>query len=326
MENPFFHLSLEELESGYLRWRSKRQLFWSGIAARPALKNGATKLPWITTRVLSGPTHRFKRRRKPQCTDGVEHSPETHPGWLTDEGTHSLDDNSEDSEVPKTGRLEAARGQPLSLHVGPTVLMLSHGYRFLAAFAETLAATAAQCMVSHPLHLAYMEHAKDARDRLAHIPRERGEGFEEVRGIRVERPARRTHHVTGQRVRLRCFRPCTPDERLELYRRVYGVDCQIPSGDRPPAGPKPPSRSHTPSNGHQIGPILPISGTYVLYSRDNLAMGQHFSGRGPIIGTVTGKAKAASLWEYRVSGFRRPQNEPDAASVPLEEIAHEYAG
>jgi hypothetical protein len=53
-------------------------------------------------------------------------------------------------------------------------------------------------------------------------------------------------------------------------------------------------------------------------------MGQHFSGRGPIIGTVTGKAKAG--WEYRVSGFRRPQNEPDAASVPLEEIAHEYAG
>jgi len=254
MENPFFHLSLEELESGYLRWRSKRQLFWSGIAARPALKNGATKLPWITTRVLSGPTHRFKRRRKPQCTDGVEHSPETHPGWLTDEGTHSLDDNSEDSEVPKTGRLEAARGQPLSLHVGPTVLMLSHGYRFLAAFAETLAATAAQCMVSHPLHLAYMEHAKDARDRLAHIPRERGEGFEEVRGIRVERPARRTHHVTGQRVRLRCFRPCTPDERLELYRRVYGVDCQIPSGDRPPAGPKPPSRSHTPRTATRSAP------------------------------------------------------------------------
>jgi hypothetical protein len=231
MEQSCSHLSVEELESGYLRWRSRRQVFWSEIAARPALTNGATNLPWIATRVLNGRTHPFKRRRKAQCADGVEHSPETHPGWLTDEGTHSLDANTKNGEAPEGGRIGAAQGQPLSLHVGATILLLCHGHRFLAAVSRTLAAVATQCMPSHPMHSAYMEHANDARDRLAHIPRERGKGFDEARGIRVETPARRTHPVTGQHVRLRCFKPYTHDERLELYRRVYGGDCQIPAGD-----------------------------------------------------------------------------------------------
>lgn len=309
MEDPFFQLSLGELESAHLQWERKRRIFWSAIAARPELANGVSNLPWLGTRVFRERSHPFKRRRKAQCTDGVERSPETHPGWLTDEGTHSLDASTEDGEAHEAGRIRAARGQPLSLHVGPTVLSLSHGHRFFAAVSKTLAMAAVQCMPNHPMHSAYMEHAKDARDRLARVPRERGEGFEEPRGIRLELFTRRTHPTTVHGVRLRCFTPYAPNQRIELYRRVYGADCQIPTTIRQPAA----ARRQRPPD----APILPTSGTYVLFSWDDLAVGQHFNGRGPVTGIVTGKAKASALWEYRVSGFRRPQNEPDAAGVPL---------
>jgi hypothetical protein len=215
MEDPF-HLSFGELENVHLQWERKRHVFWSAIATRAELANGVSNLPFLQTRAFPGRPHPFKRRRTAQCTDGVEHSPETHPGWITDERTRNLDAGGEDGEAPEFGRSRPGREQPLSLHVGPTVLSFSHGHRFFAAVSKTLVMTAVQCMPSHPMHSAYMEHAKDARERLACVTRERGPGYDELRGVRSQLPTRRTLGAIDRRVPLCFFFPSTPDERAEL--------------------------------------------------------------------------------------------------------------
>lgn len=310
MDDPFFQFSLGDLKSVHLQWEIKRRALWSVIASRPELRSGISDLQWLQTRVFCWCPHPFKRRRNTQFTDGVEHSPETHPGWLTDEGTHTIDADAGDDESSEVRTMvRSARGLPSSLHVGPTVLLLRHGPVFLAAVSKTLVAAVIQCMPNHPLHPAYMEHAKDARDRLAHVPREQGKGFEELRGIRFELPTHRTLAATDRGVRLRRFAQYSSDERMQLYRRVHGADCQVPAGN------KPASQQQDPSNGCRIAPMLPTSGTYVLFSPHNLAMGQRFSGDANVAGIVTGKTKVGPIWEYRVTGFRASQEAPNPVST-----------
>jgi hypothetical protein len=299
MDGALVRLNLVELENSHVQWERKRRVFWSALAVRPALANGVSNLPFFETRVLRGRAHPFKRARK-QHTDGVEHSPETHPGWIVDEDAHDLEPNAEDGEALEGRRIEAARQRPLSLHVGPTILTWKYGHTFFAEVSKTLAFASAQCMPSHPMHRAYMEHAKDSRERLARVPRELGEGFDELRRIRFKSPPSHAYPTVDNNPPRRCFRQFRPDECADLYRRVCRVARQVAVGDTSTNGLGPSA------NGHRIAAIPPKSGTYVMFSRDDFAVGQPFCGHGSVTGTVTGKVKAGAVWEYRVSGFRTP--------------------
>jgi hypothetical protein len=172
MADPFFQLSLAELEGNHFQWEKKRHVFWSSIATRPELANGIGNLRWLETRVFCERTHPFQRRRKAQSTDGVAHRPETHPGWIADVGTANVDTDTEDGEAREFRRCEPAQGQPLSLHLGATVLIFSHGRSFFEAVSRTLAFTCIQCMPNHPMHSAYMEQMR--RTREADLPAWRG--------------------------------------------------------------------------------------------------------------------------------------------------------
>jgi hypothetical protein len=248
MEDPFSGLRLEDLEDAHLQWQKERR---SAVAYRAGLVGDIRNFP---IRVFPGRLHPFKRRKKQSCTDGVEHAPETHPGWLTDEGTHSIEAGDEDGGVPEFGWRKAAGEQALSLHVGPMILSFSNGDRFFRAVSKTLAITAVQCMPTHAMHLAYMEHAKDARDRLARVPRERGRGFEELRGVRVELPTRLKPPSGHVRRPFCAFRPYSRDERLELYRRIYGDGYQMPEDNCQPTGSQPSEGQHYRSPGQALRP------------------------------------------------------------------------
>jgi len=93
---------------------------------------------------------------------------------------------------------------------------------FFAAVSKTLAVAAVQCMPS-PRYTQRTWSTRRTRETVLPVYRgSAGKGLE-PRGIRFELPTLRTHPATDQRVRLLCFMPYTPDERIELYRRVYGA-------------------------------------------------------------------------------------------------------
>lgn len=298
--------SLAELETDYLQWLKGHRASWATISKRAALAEGTNAPGWLVICVHRGRMHSWRRARQTQCVHGVEHRPETHPGWITSESSRGFDSEGQDSEPTELERGEVARECPLSLHVGPPVLGWLYGRMLFASLCKVLAFPAFQCMPSHPMHSAYMEQAKDSRDRLARVPRERGIVHEELRGVRFEPPPRRPDCTLSRRVRLSFFCPYTPAERTELYRRLYGADCQVPMTVQQSS-----LREHV-VKGQQTGPALTSFGNYVLFSNRDLAVGQIFNGHGSVNGRITGKAAVGGFWEYRISGFRKPRHESEA--------------
>jgi hypothetical protein len=284
---------------------------------------------------------------RPHAYTGKRHFyTEKHPGdyALGTERTFGREDSASVTDVD-LDRMGPDPASAASLHVGATALAFHLDHTFFDEVAKTLALGVVQCMPSHPKHAAYIARTRQLRERIADtqknelsrrplpvvsvgsrnlpsFPAARSvvlEGWvasptielppDELDSILTDQRARKVRPFATQASRIRCLRPYNQDERIALYRNVWGLY------EAPPATalqPQSAVKSSLAPAADDIGSSGPsICATRVVYSQDDLATGERFTGglgrlchRRPTCGWITARVKVAAIWEYRVSACR----------------------
>jgi hypothetical protein len=280
-------------------------------------------------------------RARPHAYSGKHHFyTEGHSGDYP-LGSKRAFDQAHDSEASEIGldRMGADPTSAPSLHVGATALVSHPNHSFFQEVIKTLALGIVQCMPSHPKHGEYVARTQQLCERVTgaqkvelsprpvvggksreprpYPPTLRVGQHDWIDPPAVEAPIdkiapalaepreRKARRSVAQPSLIRLQHPYTREESVGLYPHIWGLDVT------------PPAQALQ----HRVAPRLSnrkvrtsrpsVCATWVVYSRDDFAVGALFKGglglmpHQPLTcGRITAKVRVGTVWEYRVSGCR----------------------